>query len=717
MRKLLLLLSVLSVSLFAQKPGYYNGTSGLEGDSLKAVLHEIINDHIDLGYSQSKYILNYAQEDPSNTSNLIQFYTGKSLSKESWGTGGNQHNREHIWAKSHGDFSDKRPMDGDAHNLHAADASVNIQRNNFDFDTVIGGTYIEEADAYYGGGAFMPADREKGEVARTLMYMAVRYEGTNGEMDFELADKVGTYPDPLHGKLSTLIAWNNAFPPTDFERRRNDRVEQSQGNRNPFTDNPEWANLIWGDAALPDVWIDNVSITPEYVHKDDNITIRAEVLTNLGQLPGATLYYGTERNADTYSVVMTGQGELTATMDLSSFSSSSQVFYKIKAESGDSLAGTFYLAPEEQLVSMSAVQGTGSSSPLAGQTVAIGGIVTANYDNTFTMQSAGARNAMTVYSDWRGKVGDSVVVKGKVYEYSGLTEISPATMVYSYGHKGEYVPDTISISDLNESYESSLVAIKNVNFIDGGGVFDQNSGTYVISDGENQANVFVRYDSRLCGHPIPNGTVTIKATYSEYSGAYQLLVENIDWFTVVPDYTAPSIVNVESIDKDWVYIYFNETITPDCANDINNFSFNNGLEIIGAYHYPPNKAILMVSNLEMKEYTATVKNIEDLSGNILAVDSFTFRSEHENPSAALESNDEDRLLIYPIPVNNGSMTISAQENIQSITIYTISGQRIVSETNIEAREKKLDLSQLVMGNYVLEVAFDDRRINRIFTVE
>ena len=41
------------------------------------------------------------------------------------------------------------------------------------------------------------------------------------------------------------IAHNPVYPPTPFEQRRNDRVMELQGNRNPFIDNLSWADDIW----------------------------------------------------------------------------------------------------------------------------------------------------------------------------------------------------------------------------------------------------------------------------------------------------------------------------------------------------------------------------------------------------------------------------------------------------------------------------------------
>lgn len=75
--------------------------------------------------------------------------------------------------------------------------------------------------------------------------MAVRYE--DPDLDLELTEDIRDQgdKDPLHGVASTLLRWHEQDPPDDAERLRNDRVEELQGNRNPFVDRPEWVGFIW----------------------------------------------------------------------------------------------------------------------------------------------------------------------------------------------------------------------------------------------------------------------------------------------------------------------------------------------------------------------------------------------------------------------------------------------------------------------------------------
>jgi len=103
---------------------------------------------------------------------------------------------------------------------------------------------------YYDNDSFEPRDQVKGDVARILFYMAVRYDGSDGVADLELNDFTGNGSVPFMGKLSTLLVWNNLDPVDDFERNRNEVIFGYQKNRNPFIDYPHFADLIWGTNSV-----------------------------------------------------------------------------------------------------------------------------------------------------------------------------------------------------------------------------------------------------------------------------------------------------------------------------------------------------------------------------------------------------------------------------------------------------------------------------------
>ncbi|MCD4681908.1 MAG: endonuclease, partial [Bacteroidales bacterium] len=221
-------------------PGYYDAANGLTGDALKISLHNIIDDHTEYSYDDLRdFILMETDEDPNNPSNIILLYTGRSQDKNTFGGGANDWNREHVWAKSHGDFGNNPPCGTDAHHIRPTDASVNSARGNKDFDN--GGIQHPEATGcYYTEFTWEPRDEVKGDVARMIFYMDVRYEGGSGELNLEVVDWVNTSPDPEHGKFSTLYEWHQQDPPDDFEINRNNVIYSYQNNRNPFIDHPEY---------------------------------------------------------------------------------------------------------------------------------------------------------------------------------------------------------------------------------------------------------------------------------------------------------------------------------------------------------------------------------------------------------------------------------------------------------------------------------------------
>ncbi|HPN40981.1 MAG TPA: endonuclease [Candidatus Cloacimonadota bacterium] len=236
--------------------GYYAGISGY-GSSIKSSLHALLRTTHTTQYSYDALWtqLPYTDEDPANTNNVIELYTGWSVPKNHYGGGITEWNREHTWSKSHGDFGDNRPAGTDLHHMRPCDATVNSAKNNRDFDE--GGTAYTDASPYPGysgvtgcytsSNTWEPRNEDKGDVARMIMYMAVRYEGTDTSYDLEIVDYTNTSPsgEPYYGKLSTLLNWHVQDPPDARERQRNDRIFERQGNRNPFIDYPSYAQYIW----------------------------------------------------------------------------------------------------------------------------------------------------------------------------------------------------------------------------------------------------------------------------------------------------------------------------------------------------------------------------------------------------------------------------------------------------------------------------------------
>jgi endonuclease I len=227
-------------------PGdYYAAASGKTGAALKSALHTIISSQTKLTYEQVWNALKDTDQDPANANNVILLYSGRSQAKSTNGGGVNDWNREHVWAKSHGDFGTATGPGTDVHHLRPEDVSVNASRGNLDFDN--GGSAVTECPGCTADGdSFAPRAAVRGDVARMIFYMAVRYEGGDGWPNLEPNNSVNNGSAPYIGKLTVLKAWSAADPPDAFEKRRNQVIFDTwQHNRNPFIDHPEWVSSIW----------------------------------------------------------------------------------------------------------------------------------------------------------------------------------------------------------------------------------------------------------------------------------------------------------------------------------------------------------------------------------------------------------------------------------------------------------------------------------------
>lgn len=253
-------------TLIAQiPPGYYTPADGLNGPALKTALYNIIKGHVEFPYSSSGTdvwdILKDTDRDPQNANNVILLYTGRSVNGPAEYNNNNGWNREHVWAKSHGNFGNSQGPGTDVHHLRPCDIGVNSDRGNMWFGNAStphydGGTATGN---FYDTGQHLwqPRAEVKGDVARMIFYMATRYEGQNGEPDLEVIDYLpanNSTSDPVHALLSDLLVWHEEDPVDDWERTRNDIIYYDyQQNRNPFIDNPEYAQLIWGDPTTSSI--------------------------------------------------------------------------------------------------------------------------------------------------------------------------------------------------------------------------------------------------------------------------------------------------------------------------------------------------------------------------------------------------------------------------------------------------------------------------------
>ncbi len=272
---------------------YYSSLSNLSGDDFRDELNDIITN----GYTRYTYSNRYAglragDAVYNDSSSVWCLYTGKIFGAYDNGSSGTSSwNTEHTWAKSWGFPSESSTPYSDLHHLRITECATNSTRGNLWFGEVTSGS----SDAYgnkWSSSIFEPRDSVKGDVARMLLYMDVRYDGENGEPDLVLINGYSsTSGSALHGDLETLLKWHEEDPVDDRERKRNDVIYSYQKNRNPFVDHPEYVNVIWGDGELVEPDTGKALIFDEMVLSiNSNITLDSfdEIATALAYYKGLT---------------------------------------------------------------------------------------------------------------------------------------------------------------------------------------------------------------------------------------------------------------------------------------------------------------------------------------------------------------------------------------------------------------------------------------------
>ena len=267
---------------FGQIPtNYYDSANGLTGYALKSRLKTItsnghqartynqlydgdgingsngyVDTHSDTAvssgtnYENDGSILDMYSENPTGTDPYNYTHGNNQCGNQN--SEGDCYNREHLVPQS--SFNSAYPMQSDIHSVIPSDGRVNNFRGSLVFGNVASANWTSlngskrgsSAMSGYSGIVFEPIDEFKGDIARALLYFAVRYENTvDGYTSFEMFDGSNDavfFP----WAIELLLDWHNNIDPVDQrERERNNAAYNFQNNANPFVDHPEYASMIW----------------------------------------------------------------------------------------------------------------------------------------------------------------------------------------------------------------------------------------------------------------------------------------------------------------------------------------------------------------------------------------------------------------------------------------------------------------------------------------
>jgi len=231
-------------------------------------------------------------EDPANNANVLLIYgynntdgnyvTDRTRSKNlNGGDAGTDWNREHTFPNSLAQPSlnsngTNVPPYADAHNLRPSDVTMNSNRGNKKYATGSGNAGI------VGSGNWYPGDEWKGDAARIIMYMYLRY----GTQCLPSYTSVGTTNTIDSNMIDLLLQWNAEDPVSAYEDSRNTyhggTGTYAQGNRNPFIDNPYIATVIWGGPEAEDRWSGNTNTDTEAPSAPTNLVASSPTSNSIG---------------------------------------------------------------------------------------------------------------------------------------------------------------------------------------------------------------------------------------------------------------------------------------------------------------------------------------------------------------------------------------------------------------------------------------------------
>lgn len=253
MKKTLQLLLLLCATLFAQG-NYYQSIDPSKSSFVTDLQTLIRSNTVMISYDNfdETNVTNFASYDAGNGKRSVDcVYSGEVFTYTppfKWGTFSREHTYCHSWMPTAP--SESGPEYCDQHHLFPTNQnSANGIRSNHVLDSVANVTFTYLACKFgknkNGKEAFEPRAKHKGDAARALLYMTLRYNGVNGK-DWSF-NRLNTFL-PAQGEdtqsVALLLKWHKQDPPDSWEIKRNDYVQSIQGNRNPFVDHPEYVNYI-----------------------------------------------------------------------------------------------------------------------------------------------------------------------------------------------------------------------------------------------------------------------------------------------------------------------------------------------------------------------------------------------------------------------------------------------------------------------------------------
>ena len=688
MKKLLLtILLSLSISIYAQE-AYYNGIDfSKSGVALKQDLAtRIISTHTNfLVYTPGVWEASKVTDvNPNNSSEVLLVY-GYAASGDLSRTrglndnGGSQGdwNREHVYPRSLGNPNLGTEGPGaDAHHLRPADVNYNSQRSN---------TIFADGSGNSGNvaGGWYPGDEWKGDVARMMMYMYVRYDAVC------LPSRVGNgsnanTPDDM---VDLFLKWNVEDPVSDFERQRNTyhgntTNTYAQGNRNPFIDNAYLATRIWGGDAAIDSWgifttqDDEAPTTPTNVMVSNVTTTTFNVSWNAST---------DNENVSGYDILLNGNvvGESSTTnYSVTNLTPNTSYAVTIVAKDVAKNRSTPSTVVNTQTLADTTAPSVPSNVSISNQT-----------GSSFQIS-------------WTASTDDSGIFKYEVF-IDGNSVGSPTVTTFNATNltPSTTYEVTILAEDVANNKSSLSTAVNAITTDGSNNISEIFFSEYVEGSGFNKAVEIVN----LTSNNVDLSPYTIKRQSNGiWEAPLSLAGRTIkinDVFVIINADALDAKLNAEADIK-----VPNETpMTFNGDDRVGLFKNDVLIDIIGDLNGTDDfgKDITLRRNSDVTEPTTNYSEQAEWSfyerNNTSDIGNF-------NGTLSTENNFLEDFKMYPNPSNGNDLFFNSTENIQVI-IFNVLGKKVKSK-KLLSKNKRLNISELSKGIYLIKISSDKASITK-----
>ncbi|MDA9070183.1 endonuclease [Arenitalea sp.] len=627
-----------------------------------------------LTYSERHQFLYKADEDPSNGSNVLLMYSGESRSKTEYLSGSNPNspqtfNTEHVYPRS---LLDIGISEADLHLLRSCDININSSRGNNPFTDGSG----TPNQAYFStGSSFFPGWEWRGDVARIIMYVNLRYN--------EPFSSVGT--------LNLFLEWNSADPVSlnEIEDNRNTVISDAQGNRNPFIDNPYLATVIWGGTPAQDRW----NTTPD---TEDPTTPAALTAANPTETTvdlswtastdntavssydvyiGGAFYVNTSSHATTYTVTgLTASTAYTFTLlardasgNQSSLSTSATETTTAPDTEDPTIPASLTASnPTASTVDLSWTASTDNTA-VTSYDVYVGGVFyvnTGSNTTTYTVTNLTSETAYTFTILAKDAAGNTSTLSGSAIETTLVSSSSSKNLFFSEYMEGSSNNKAFEIANFTGSdiTDLSIYQVK----LSANGAADWTTNTYNFPTGasitDNDVYVIGNGSLAVCTGVVDNSNSSI--TGFNGNDAIGLFKNGV-------------LIDIIGTLGDTATFGSNTTLVRNSTVAEGNTTFN------------------------INEWTASMSNTCSNLGQ---------HSQTTLNLPKINNNDFLAIKLYPNPLNGDQLFIKTNE-ILNVKIFSILGEKI-TDSSVDASKNYINVSNLNKGVYLVSISNGNKSVTK-----